>query len=244
MIAVLTQPNFNQKAKCYDHHAVIQSEVADWLSKWLPTKKTGAALEVGAGTGHFTRYLHNWNGSLVATDSSQEMVEIGAQKIPHISWERQEAHDLQYNDLDWIFSSSTLQWMNDPLSVLKHWADCLKPGGRVLCSVFISGTLGELNQYLSEETIPLTWRDEHDWQLLFEKAGLNILTHQVMTKVVRYDSCLSLLRSLHGIGAVSKNPRLYAGALRKIIKAYDQNHRRGDYSMATYRYMRILAQCD
>ncbi len=244
MIADYTPPRFHQKANCYDKHALIQDEIASWLSQWLPLKRVGRALEAGAGTGLFTQHLTGWNGSVTATDASEEMVAKGREKIPSIKWEPREAHDLGYDELDWIFSSSMLQWMTNPHMVLKHWNKCLKPGGRVLCSVFIDGTLHELNQLIGSSFIPLRWKNEHEWLMIFEKAGLNVLSHQTTIKTLRYPSCHRLLRDLHGIGAVAQTARISTGKLRQIIREYDQRFRRGNDILATFSYMRLVAQKD
>ncbi|MDL5052989.1 methyltransferase domain-containing protein [Oscillatoria laete-virens NRMC-F 0139] len=243
MIAEFLHPRFNKKAASYDQHASIQRDVADWTAKWLPLQKNGKALEVGAGTGLFTRHLVNWNGELLISDQSSEMVSIGSQKFSSVQWGTHMADELPFDNLDWIFASSVLQWMPDPLTILKHWHDRLKPGGRVLCSVFVDGTLAELNQFISP-VIPLKWKSEHDWLMIFEKAGLNLLSHQTARKILGYSSCHHLLKSLHGIGAVASKARFNAGKLRTIIRDYDRTHHANGQTVATYRFMRVLAQRD
>jgi hypothetical protein len=48
---------FDRRAAQYEQHAPVQREAAAWLAEWLPEKIESPALEVGAGTGLFTRHL-------------------------------------------------------------------------------------------------------------------------------------------------------------------------------------------
>ena len=49
--------DFDRRAAVYEDHAPVQREAAAWLAEWLPEKIEDPALEAGAGTGLFTRYL-------------------------------------------------------------------------------------------------------------------------------------------------------------------------------------------
>ena len=49
--------NFDRRASVYEEHAPVQREAAAWLAEWLPETIGGPVLEVGAGTGLFTRHL-------------------------------------------------------------------------------------------------------------------------------------------------------------------------------------------
>lgn len=235
-------PKFDKKADVYDNHAFIQNEMAQWLAEWLPKVKKGKALEVGAGTGLFTELISQWPHELVATDISETMISIGQKKYPHIPWKIADAQDLPHDQLDWIFSSSLLQWTQHPFHVLQHWHEKLAPKGQVLCGFFVEGTLIELNEFING-SVPLQWKNEMEWQMIFEKAGLNVLAAQTFTRQYQFSSCTALLRSLHGVGAVS-SPKFSTGKLRGIIRQYEKKHPYQNGTVATFSFMRLLAQKD
>jgi alkylation response protein AidB-like acyl-CoA dehydrogenase len=64
---------FDRHAGRYDTHATVQREAAAWLAEWLPQIIDGHALELGAGTGLFTRHLATRATQLVATDTAMKV---------------------------------------------------------------------------------------------------------------------------------------------------------------------------
>ena len=84
-------PDFDRRAAQYDSHAALQREAAAWLAEWLPEQIAAPALELGAGTGLFTRHLAARTRGLVACDVAPGMVQIGRSSLPEVAWSVAEA---------------------------------------------------------------------------------------------------------------------------------------------------------
>jgi malonyl-CoA O-methyltransferase len=233
--------SFARAAGTYAGHAAVQVAMADWLAEWLPTNRSGQALELGAGTGVFTRRLLPWTGTLTATDMAEAMCNEGRVALPQMAWRvmRAEAPERQ-PACDWIFSSSMLQWMEDPGAVYGAWREALKPGGRVLAGLFVEGSLPELRA-LTPGASPLTWRTPAVWDEALERGGLRRVRSEASTRVFYQESALELLRSLHGVGAAPVT-QFAPGRLRRVLREYETRHRDERGVPATWVFYRFEAE--
>ena len=125
------EAGFDRAAGTYAGHARVQTAAAEWLAEWLPAARNGRALEAGAGPGVFTRHLVPWSGRLLVTDASRAMCEKGRAVWPHIEWKPMLAQAPEAGPWDWIFTSSMLQWADDPVAVFSAWRETLAPGSAV-----------------------------------------------------------------------------------------------------------------
>jgi malonyl-CoA O-methyltransferase len=232
--------SFDRAAPTYESFGFIQREMASWLAEWLPTVRTGTALEVGAGTGLFTRHLRPWNGRCLATDASPAMVAQGAALSPPVEWKVALAEELPPLAADWIFSASFLQWAEAPTRLMAHWKTHLTPQGHILAGLFTAPTLLELAEVLPE-TAPLTWRTPAEWNRLVRAAGLQIVRRESSQRTFSFPSLLQLLRSLHGVGAAPMR-RTSAAVLRKAIKEYDHRFPHPNGVRSTWTFHRFEAR--
>lgn len=226
--------SFDQAARRYDSFGFIQREMAQWLAEWLPRRRAGRAIEIAAGTGFFTRHVLPWPGEFWATDASAAMIAHGSAGQPQAQWSLAAADDLPDVSVKWIFSSSFLQWPNDPAGLLRHWKTRLAPGGRVLSGLFAAPTLTELTQILPQAS-PLQWRAPDEWEKILSAAGLTLIRTETSERSFVFPSALDLLRTLHGIGAAPV-PRVSGAALREVIRTYDARFadRKGVHSTWTF----------
>ncbi len=231
--------SFSRASRTYGARSGVQAAMAEWLSGWLPPVRSGSALEIGAGTGLFTRRLFPWNGSVTASDLSPEMCRVGRAGVPEANWIQMEAEHPSGGPWDWIFSSSMLQWAADPAEVFMAWRNRLAPGGRVLCGVLAAGSLAEWNA-LAGEASPLVWRTQEEWRSHLSGAGLRLLRDQCEKRVFRYPSALALLRSLHDVGG-APHRRYAAGRLRRHLRDYDERFRSPDGVTASWSFYRFEA---
>lgn len=228
--------SFGRAAEGYDAHAPVQTAMAEWLAEWLPERRVGAALELGAGTGLFTRLAMSSAATYVASDASAEMVARGRARLPGAEWRVARAERAPAGPWDRVFSSSMLQWVDDPAAVLRRWREVLAPGGRVLAGFYVADTLPELRGLLGDAA-PLRWRGSEEWRAAFAAAGLRILRSDTEERVFGYADARELLRSLHGVGAAPARllePSRLLGWLRE---------RRGAPMDATWTFFRCEAEC-
>ena len=232
--------SFERAARTYTGHAVVQEAMADWLAEWLPSERTGRALELGAGPGVFTRRLLPWAGALTATDMSAAMCREAAIALPQMEWRVMRAEAPEGDPYDWIFTSSMLQWVENPRAVFAAWRNALKPGGRVLAGLFADGTLTELRS-MTKGWSPLTWRLPEEWAESLELGGLKLVRAETDVRVFHHPTALHLFRSLHGVGAAPLH-HFTPGQLRRIMRDYDAQHGDAEGVRSTWVFYRFEAE--
>ncbi len=159
---------FSAAAHSYDESAVVQRKIVAHLTTLLPR---GTALEnvyeFGCGTGLLTKALaaHCWVKHWYLNDLSAAMLEqlpslsnASVQLLPGDACEVTPFHLTHHFDL--VASSSTLQWIAQPLPFLARLSSLLKADGSLLLSTFGVDNLCELRSltnrgldYLSSEEV-------------------------------------------------------------------------------------------
>lgn len=233
-------PAFARKAGSYDAHAGVQADAAQWLAEWLPQEASlGRCLELGAGTGLFSRYLTTRAKKLECTDISSEMLEYCRERLPDATYrvlDAWEAPSLDVPRWDTLCSSSLLQWTLSPVETLENWSKRLERNGRMLLGFFTAPSLPELDRVLNG-TSPVQWRSQRDWVNAMRAAGLQIQRIESQTRCYHYPSALQFWRSLHGTGSnVSRG--LTAGTLRRLLRDYETAFATADGVAATWTFCR------
>ena len=234
------EAGFSRAAGTYALHARVQTAAAQWLSEWLPAERSGRAMEAGAGPGIFTRHLLPWSGRLMATDASAAMCERGRTEWPQIEWRPMLAQAPEPGPWGWIFTSSMLQWVDDPTDVFAAWRKVLVPGGRVVGVLFAGESLPELRTLMGGWS-PVVWRTPVEWQAHLEYGGLRVLRTESLRRTFTYATATEFLRSLHGVGATPAR-RLSVGALRRLLSDYQRLYGGPDGVKATWTFYRFEAE--
>jgi malonyl-CoA O-methyltransferase len=216
--------SFDAQAESYEHYADLQRAVADRLASLLPAIASPRVLELGCGTGLFSRHLlaRYPGGTFIFTDLAPSMVEQCRRNLSGVHKERvtfavmDAARPAPDGPFDLIAMSMTLHWLADPVAALHALQQRLAPGG-VLVYATISG-----------ESFP-EWRDVLDAQGL--PVGLldipelpGIVDEE---RMVADGDTLGFLRRMKAVGGLT--PRegyapLPAGALRRAIRAADERY--------------------
>lgn len=212
---------FDRKATGYHEKADIQKIVADWAADWIERDCGGLrGLELGAGTGFFTRHLAlRGFESLQATDQSERMIEEGRKRLPMVEWKELDAWTCEAGPVDRIYASSLLQWAREPKDVLENWGRALLPGGRILACLFVKGSLKEFVERRPDFSA-FPWRGEKEWLRTFEEASFEITRSDSREDVVFYGSSREALRAIHDIGAIEER-RMGSGELRRFLADCD-----------------------
>lgn len=202
-------------------------------------------LDLGCGTGWFTRKLQSLQPSATLTgiDLSPGMILQASGTTPGaIDWLVADAEHLPLasGSQDLVFSNLMIQWCDDPRPVLRECRRILRPGGWLVMSSLVDGTLAELKS---------AWQavdPGHPHVNRFETAGdLQAKVEKLLpgadlaTRTIRlpYASPMALAAELRHLGAGFRGAgRRTAvtgpGRLRAMCSAY---HREADGTvMASY----------
>jgi len=115
-------------------------------------------LELGAGTGALSRQLLSLypGASLTVVDISSSMLHRLSRSVEseNLQCITSDIQQLEFPEqVELIASSSTLHWLNDIERVLHQSARAIVPGGQLLFSFMVDGTLREL-QEVKQELFP------------------------------------------------------------------------------------------
>ncbi len=147
--------SFSKAAKTYDTYSTVQRDVNKRLLGLIPKGPFGRVLEIGCGTGTFTKMLLDKREirELVAVDLSTDMVMAAKRKIADrserlchfVCCDGEELPLIQKNCFDLIVSSSCIHWFNDfEKSMDTLLSKYLKKKGIIVCALFGKRTLEEL----------------------------------------------------------------------------------------------------
>lgn len=143
--------HFGSASTTYDKSARLQRKAGNHLLSFLrnelPNPSPISIVDLGSGTGYFTNILQQQNTRVYGVDLSRKMLQFAKlNRDNRINWLAGDVHQIPLcdNSVDIVFSNLVLQWC-DPLS--QSFAEIhriLKPGGKVVFSTLLDGTLQEL----------------------------------------------------------------------------------------------------
>jgi malonyl-CoA O-methyltransferase len=210
---------FGARAESYEEHAGLQRAVADRLAHLLPDLERPHVLELGCGTGLFSRHLVKRypQGYFILTDAAPAMIAECRRNLTglgsgRISYEVMDAGEAGgHAGLDLIASSMTLHWLTDPVAALERLRKILAPQGVLLYAALGPGSFAEWRDVLAAEGLPSGFSDIPHLLGVVEEERLSPDT-----------DALSFLRRIKAVGGFT--PRegytpLPPGALRRAIRA-------------------------
>jgi malonyl-CoA O-methyltransferase len=215
--------SFGARASSYEKNADLQRTVAARLARLLPPLVAPRVLELGCGTGLFSRHLlaRYPDGTFLFTDLAPSMVEQCRLNLAGVgkrfSFDIMDAaRPTADGPFDLIAMSMTLHWLADPEAVLATLQKRLAPN-RVLVFATIGGeSFPEWRDALVAQGLPVGLLDIPDLPGIVDEQRL----------VVDADT-LGFLRRMKAIGGLT--PRegyapLPSGALRRAVRAADETH--------------------
>jgi ubiquinone/menaquinone biosynthesis C-methylase UbiE len=128
---------FNEKAEVWDDISVHNLEKVQYISELLDIRGDDKILDVGTGTGIMIPFYEKYlvDGSVVAMDNSEKMIEVARAKYPEkthptISYLVSDVYELEYNaDFDLVVCYSCFPHFVDQPLALKILSKALKKGG-------------------------------------------------------------------------------------------------------------------
>lgn len=147
------QFDFDQIADSYDrwYDTAIGKRYDKLEKQAIDRMLTGVAkgsrvLEVGCGTGHWSRYFSDQGFEVTGIDLSARMIEVAKQKnIPNSHFEVADGRNLPFKDrsFDAAVAITALEFATDPKRIISEMVRCVKNTKGVI----IIGVLNALNRY-------------------------------------------------------------------------------------------------
>ncbi|OOF16520.1 hypothetical protein BZG79_05595 [Salinivibrio sp. MA427] len=143
---------FGRAAPHYDDSATLQRRVGHRLMALAESEqkavRLGTVLDVGCGTGYFTQQWMTHAKTVIGLDLSAPMLATAKARCGDVMLAVQadaEHLPLADNSVDLAFSSLALQWCDDLHVPLAELSRVVKPGGKILVSTLLTGSLCELD---------------------------------------------------------------------------------------------------
>jgi malonyl-CoA O-methyltransferase len=235
---------FDAAAATYEAGATIQERVAERLLNLLPPPESvRRILEVGCGTGLLTRRLavRYPDAVLDALDHSIRMIDVARRWPGRVAWH---VGDIMRFETDARFdlaaSNCALHWIQPLGAVFATLSTLLAPDGRLVFSIMLDGTLGELHEsrLRAVPSKPPLGRLPTLVEVRHAVAAAGCRIEHCREEVIHeeYPSAAALLRHIHDLGltggtfsrAVTPLNRL---ELERLTSDYDRHHRTGTGSV-------------
>ena len=147
--------NFSKNADSYDAHSAVQTRCAEKLLKQLKRKDFPRILEIGCGTGSYTRLLRGKykNSEILAVDISPDMVRFARKKLTdeNIKFKVADGEKIQEEEnFDLITSNASFQWFEDLEMTLEIFKNKLEDNGVLCFSMYGPDTFSEFKEVLGE----------------------------------------------------------------------------------------------
>lgn len=201
----------------------------------LPTdgKLPSVALDLGCGTGWFTGDLavRSQADQTLGADLAPGMLHFarsaGSKGLTWLAADA-EALPLADNSVDLIFSNLMIQWAENPSRVLAECRRVLRPGGQLMISTLLNGTLDELREAWRQADPDHQHVNRFDTAEDYRQWAAAELPEATLTReTVRldYPSPMALLAELKAIGAGFKGASRRSsatapGRLRAMCRYY------------------------
>ena len=215
--------SFGARAASYEENADLQRTVAKRLACLLPQLAAPRVLELGCGTGLFSRHLlaRYPDGAFVFTDLAPSMVEQCRLNVDgfgkRLSFEVMDAaRPTADGRFDLIAMSMTLHWLADAQATLATLRKRLAPGGVLLFATIGSQSFAEWRDVLAARGLPVGLLDVPELPGIVDEERLIVAPDTL--------GCLRRMKAVGGLTPREGYAPLPAGALRRAIRAADEKH--------------------
>jgi len=232
--------SFDRAAAEYDAHSALQQriacdliEVCDRLSP-RPEHRPRAILDAGAGTGYGVRLLRSRfpRALIVGLDFAPQMVRRaarGCDSASHFVCADAERPPFGDGVFDLVYSSSLVQWCDEPGGLFGQFRRLMRGGGWLLFSTYGPKTLHELRQSWAAADRyghTLEFPGGADLKKMLRARGFDVKLFTRQLEVVHHRGVGELLQQLKSSGATNRHTAARRGlttpAALRAMKQYYQ----------------------
>lgn len=160
------------------------------LKKLNEEENLGKLIELGCGTGYFTKKLADKSESLISTDISEEMLFIARGKLKGFEFQAMDCQGLKFDDgtFDTVFMGLVLLF-TEPEKALNESRRILRPGGLLIIAdpdISFLSNYGELRfkirALINYRKIPTTGHILNQKKILdmLDKTGFEVVTKEII----------------------------------------------------------------
>ncbi len=217
--------SFSKHVRSYDKNAQLQKTMAERLAAFLPDPLPKPVLEIGCGTGIFTRHLLARNcKKLILNDIAPAMIDhLKTQlKLPESTlFYPGNAESENFPKAKLIAANAVFQWFQKANSTLLKFNQLLPKDGKLLFSTFGPETLQEFRD-TGGIAGPTHLLSLDEWNMILQRAGFQIEGTEVESRQIFFENTRNLVKNLQQIGAAPLQI-LKPMELRRLIQNYDEN---------------------
>ncbi|CAG8998291.1 MAG: Malonyl-[acyl-carrier protein] O-methyltransferase [Candidatus Celerinatantimonas neptuna] len=232
---------FSQAANDYDKFATLQRRTGHALLNYLPEHMSVfRAVDLGCGSGQFMQNLSGYTQHVIGIDLSQKMLHQSRRQYPDALLLQGDAEQLPLDSqsVDLIFSNLALQWCSELSLAIRECWRVLKPGGQLVFSTLITGTLFELAhsfQSVDQHAHIRSFLSMEDMTQAIH--GVVWTRHQCECRpvILHYSNLRAILADLKGFGANHLKQRrkglMTPAQLRCIEECYRMSFVKEDHQL-------------
>jgi malonyl-CoA O-methyltransferase len=148
--------NFSRYAASYDTYSSIQLRAGARLIELTePEDRCAKILDIGCGTGNYTRLLRDKfpSAKIKALDISERMINIAKRKLSGsgVEFIVADAEEINFTEgFDLITSNACLQWFDDLETALKNYSNMLNENSTISFSIFGPATFQQLHLAIAD----------------------------------------------------------------------------------------------
>ena len=224
MLVSDVKKRFSKASLTYQKEALVQKHMGEVLSKKLATYSFSKILEIGCGSGNFSKeLLTNFpEASLYLNDLSPKMLELCQEQFKDRAFYIEgDAGKISFdNNFDLICGCASFQWFMDFKGTLKKLCDHLNDDGILAFAIFGKEHFYEVKAISG---IGLDYFSKDSLLNILDDVGLQSeITSENIT--VHFKSALEMLRHFKktGVGAIS-HKMWTRGRLFKFLDDYEKN---------------------
>ncbi len=226
--------HFSRAASSYDAQADLQRRILRAGTALIIPHLTPTAhlLDAGCGTGAFARALESKTKTmrLIGMDLAAGMCAASTPCYRAVAQADLAQMPFANASFDGVICNLAMQWVHEMPRAMSQLYAVLRPGGVMMLSAFVTGTLAELDAAARAEGVSsvITMRSAEEYAEACRQAGFHMLGSETVRETHYFERALDVAKHLRALGA--SKPSSSSGMMGKdrftrMLSRYDAMHR-------------------